>query len=331
MKWRRHRAGCFQKMTAHQLFFLVLMLAGTLRAAPQIKVDEPRWDFGAVSNGLAITHEFLVRNAGDQVLNIRRVISSCSECLRARVNQTNIPAGGTAKLKCDLDLRLMSGEVSRMVLLDSNDPQIPSLVLELAGIAVPAYRIQPPDINLDLSHGQNRALVEITPLWKLRAPLTQAFCTSTNAVATITRRSINQYDLVLETLKSLPQTNLVYGVTVQSIDSNDPPCKIFCYIHNPPDLELIPPKLVFLSQDEPQRRILWIKQHGATPLNLLDVLAPSDKYRCEIVPEPAGFNYRVNISAWHQKTLSGETNWLTLKMRGKDSQVISVTVPVSVN
>ena len=78
-------------------------------------------------------------------------------------------------------------------------------------------------------------------------------------------------------------------------------------------------------------RILWIKQRGPSPLVLLDILPPSDTFACEIVPDPSGFDYRVNVTAWWQQNNADRTNWLTLKMRDQDLKEKLVTVPVSAN
>jgi hypothetical protein len=310
---------------------LLLVVGDRISAAPQIVVDQPRWNFGAVTNCIQLKHEFIIRNSGDEPLRISQVISSCNACLQAGINQTNIPPGGTAVVRSYLDLRRLSGPETREIMLDSNDPKMPSYVLELAVVAVPCYRIEPLAIDLDLSQGQRSAATEVTPLMELHAPLSKASCTDSNITARIEQMAANQYMLVLEALKTTPRGDAACGVTVCSIDSNDPPCWVICHIHNPPDLELIPPQLKLQSQDEPQMRILWIKQHGPSHLILLDVLSPTDTLACEIVPEPPGFNYRVNVAAWQQQKNYGRTNWLTLKMRDQDSKEKLVSVPISVN
>jgi len=312
-------------------FVICLLLAnGKLLAAPRVEVDQPTYNFGVVTNRSFLVHDFILHNVGDTNLIINQVVSGCNACLRVGINQTNLPPGGTATVRSYLDLRQMSGSESRAILLVSNDPKTPSCVLELLGVVVPSYSIQPTAMHLDLSAGQQSAEAEITPLFELRAPLSIASCTVSNIAARIEQRSANLYVLVVEALNNTPRGDVACDVTISSRDTNDPPCWGICHIRNPPDLELIPPQLKFQPQDEPQMRILWIKQHGSTPLVLLDILAPSDKFACEIVPDPSGFNYRVNITAWQQKK-TGQTNCLTLKMQDQDLKEKLVTVPVSVN
>lgn len=62
------------------LVLAALVVAGGLsaeeRRGPRIAVDEPRFDFGTVRPGDRAEHVFTVRNAGDEVLQIERVLSA---------------------------------------------------------------------------------------------------------------------------------------------------------------------------------------------------------------------------------------------------------------
>jgi hypothetical protein len=311
-------------------FSLGLFAVGKIQAAPRMEIDQPVWNFGIVTNLILLTHDFVIRNSGDEPLLISHVISSCNACLLARINLTNIPPGGTTVVHSYLDLRRLSGPETRMIMLDSNDPKMPSNELELDVVVVPCYFIQPMQIDLDLSQGQKSAVAEVAPLIQLRAPLSKISCTDSNITARIEQRSANQYLLVLEALKTTPHGDAAYGVTICSSDSNDPSCWLICHIHNPPDLELIPPQLKLQPQDEPQMRILWIKQHGAVPLTLLDAIPSTDKYHCEIDPDPDGFDYRIYVTAWEQQPFAGKTNALTLKMVDSLNHDQSVTIPMFV-
>jgi hypothetical protein len=311
---------------------LFLLLPGfKLGSAPHIEVKQPLWNFGAVTNVSEVEHDFIIRNSGDEVLHISQVLSSCNACLDAGIDRNSLAPGSNAVVRCRLALSQVNGFVSRMVLLGSNDPKTPFLYLELRGSAVPAYRLDPPDVNLDLTAGETVAMVKIIPLLKLQAPLSQAFCENTNLELCLIGDGVGGFVLEVKPLPGMLHGDIYAEVKMASINSNDLPCRVACSIHNPPDLELIPAQLNLQALDEPQRRILWIRQRGMSPLILLDVLPSSDNIKCEIVPESNRFNYRVNVAAWGQKNNTGHTNWLTLKMRDGNLHERLVSVPVSVN
>jgi hypothetical protein len=96
-------------------------------------------------------------------------------------------------------------------------------------------------------------------------------------------------------------------------------------------LEVLPASLRFEPRAEPQMRILWIKQHGDSPLQLLDVVPPSTNFACEIDPDPGGRDYRVYLSAAQLDTMAGQTNALLLKFSDADRRERLEKVPMSVS
>lgn len=319
---------CLSVMAAFSHLFV--MVTG-IPAAPQIVVEQPVYDFGSITNGSQVLHDFVIRNAGDVELEISRVVSGCDTCLRASLEKKKIPPSGASVLHARLDLRSLGGSVSRTVSIYCNDPQNAVLELGLTGIVVPVYQVIPAKIGLDMSQGQQTATVEILPLFKLHAGLSHVVCDDTNIVAKLSPEGANRFVLTVQALESFPRGLAVINLTIRSADSNDPPCHITGFIRNPPDLELIPTQLRFQPQADPQMRILWLKQHGVSPSILLDVIPPSDKFKCEIDPDPAGYNYRIYITAWGQEAAASQTNTLMLKMRDQNQKERSVPVPVSVN
>jgi hypothetical protein len=154
MKWgllairRTHFSRSFSKVIGI-VFLLAISLAAS--AAPVIKIDQPWWNFGLITNLSSLSHDFWITNVGDAPLIINRVTSTCEACLQATLQKTNIPPGETAIIHARLDLRLLNGSVSRAILIGCNDPQQPSPVLELNGEVDPVYHVAPLAPLLDLA------------------------------------------------------------------------------------------------------------------------------------------------------------------------------------
>jgi hypothetical protein len=314
------------------LFWFCLWLARiSIFAAPRMEVEQPLWNFGAVTNLAELTHDFVVRNSGDAPLEISSVVSSCSACLRAGIGKNKIPPGGTTLLHSRLDLRQLSGAISRSILVDCNDPTNPSVPLELNGWVTPAYQMMPADLSLELSQGQSAATMEILPLIQLHADLSQVRCDDTNLEATVSPNPAGGFLLAVQARENLPRGNSVAQIIIRSADSNDLPCRVTVFIHHPPDLEVIPARLSFLPQAEPQMRILWLKQHGVAPMALLDAVPSSDKFHCEIDPDPSGINYRIYVNAMQLEAAVSQTNTLILKLAdSRNGKEQAVTVPLVV-
>lgn len=309
-------------------FLLSVLLQNS--AAPRLKVDEPVWNFDTLTNQPEVTHTFTLRNLGGTDLEISRVVSGCDACLRTVLEKQRIEPGGSGLLHCRLDLRSLSGPISRSLAVHSNDPDRPVLDLGITGVAVLYYQVTPVELFLDPTQGQPAAIAEIIPLQILRAPLSRVTGADTNVVATLAAAGTNRFLLTVRALPSLPRGRRLVNLVVGSSDTNDPPCQVAVAVHNPAEFEVMPARLQFQPLATPQMRILWVKQHGASALALLDVIAPSDKFRCEIDPDPASQDYRIYITAWEQETVSGQAGALTLKLRDARQQEHTVSVPVSV-
>lgn len=299
-------------------------------AAPRIEIDHQFWNFGMVTNLWSVSHVYWVSNSGDAPLVINNIASSCPACLHVSIDKTNLPPGTATAVHALLDLRLVSGPVSRAVLITCNDPRNPTPVLELDGEGVPLYRLNPIMPSLDLAEGPGAVTVAITPSFQLHAPLSRVECQNTNLQARISPGPDGGSVLNIRAGGGFPESNTTVTVVVRSVDTNDPSCSVDVFIRNAPSLELVPPQLEMLPQDEEQTRLFWVKQHGPAPMALLDAVLPQDKYHCEIDPDPDGRDYTIYITAWQQKSLAGQTNELVLRMMDASNHERDINVPIYV-
>ncbi len=307
------------------------LLARPLVAAPQLKVDPTVWNFGKVTNISELSHEFTLRNVGDEPLEISQLVQDCGACLTSSIEQPRILPGGRAVLKSRIDLRASKGSLFHSVSFKSNDPAQPMVTIFVTGEVVPAFRVEPAEMRLDLSAGSPVAGVDIVPLLPLRASLSLVECSNTNIVLTLARGLGNRFTLTAQALATLPRGYSALDLRVRSPDPEDPACLVRLLISHPPDFEVFPPELRFSALEEPQTRILWIRQRGSAPLILLDAVPSTDKYRCEIDPDPTGYNYKIYVTAAQLKAGAGQTNTLILKLRDSRQQEKSVPVALSVS
>jgi len=109
-------------------FFLVLVIAsGAALAAPRILV-EPTWrDFGTVPLGSALTHTFLLMNAGDAPLVLSEAVTDCS-CTEATFEKGTLGPGESGALTVSY-LVTGVGRERKSVVVRSNDPARPRLTL----------------------------------------------------------------------------------------------------------------------------------------------------------------------------------------------------------
>lgn len=310
--------------------FKFLVLYPNVSAAPRIRIDSEYWNFGIVTNANYVSHDYSISNAGDAPLIINSLVSTCNVCLHADIGATNLPPGATTYVHAVLDLQILpAGSIGRAILMTCNDPQDPTIVLDLNGVSVPAYQVTPVSPLLDLTTGPNPVSAQITPLFHLRAPLSRFFCLNTNIQISNMPQTNGGCLLEIKAGKAFPQSNEPVTITIRTTDTNDLPCTFQVFVRNAPSLELIPRQLTFPPQAGEQTRILWVKQHGPSPLSLLDAVLPVDRFHCEIDPDPGGYNYTIYVTLWQQSPIV-QTNTLVLKMIDAAGQKKEIRVPVFV-
>lgn len=107
---------------------------------PQANVDLPllRWDWGKIPAKPPISQTFPIQNTGDKSLLINSVVTSCG-CTVAALSSSVIPPGQRADLKVtfDPDFHATEGPVTRLVWLETNDPDMPVVELRVDADVIP--------------------------------------------------------------------------------------------------------------------------------------------------------------------------------------------------
>jgi hypothetical protein len=92
---------------------------------PKIEISPQFFDFGEAEYGQVLKYNFLIKNGGEAVLEIKRVATSCG-CTTAQVSKKEIEPGDEAELLVIYDTGVMSrahgkGRQERIIYIKSND------------------------------------------------------------------------------------------------------------------------------------------------------------------------------------------------------------------
>ncbi|NDC38857.1 MAG: DUF1573 domain-containing protein [Proteobacteria bacterium] len=109
---------------------------------PRIVVESAAHDWGSVTQGTKVTHDFVVKNTGDIELVLQRIVPSCG-CTATSASSDRIPAGGQAAIHVEVDTAGFSGAKERMVRLFTNDPDEPYTTLTMKGVIEPDVSVEP--------------------------------------------------------------------------------------------------------------------------------------------------------------------------------------------
>ncbi|MDP3143011.1 MAG: rhodanese-like domain-containing protein [Candidatus Omnitrophota bacterium] len=118
------------------VFIIAFTVSAFADEGPKIEVTPQSWDFGKLTEPKIQTHNFAVKNLGNDTLVIKRISTSCG-CTKAKISKDKLVPGETAELKVTFepDLTSAQGKLKRSIYIESNDPQqstkIISILLEL--------------------------------------------------------------------------------------------------------------------------------------------------------------------------------------------------------
>lgn len=98
---------------------------------PRIEISPQDFDFGDIDYGQVVEYSFKIKNLGKEILEIKRVATSCA-CTTAKVTQEKISPGEETDLIVAYDTGAMGGshgegKQERIIYVKSNDPINPQV------------------------------------------------------------------------------------------------------------------------------------------------------------------------------------------------------------
>jgi hypothetical protein len=139
------RAGAFVDGRLHVKNRALLVLLSTFLlsacapGAPRISLAQSHAELGEVTNGEVRSLVIGLSNAGERDLVIESVTTSCG-CTTASVEPAVIPPGGSGQLTIQYDSGAhgpdFTGEATRQVFIDTNDPDESEVVFTFSATVV---------------------------------------------------------------------------------------------------------------------------------------------------------------------------------------------------
>ena len=107
-----------------------------LKKAPKAEFDSKTFNYGTIKQGKSLEHNFVLKNAGESDLIIRRVWASCG-CTVVTPKKQVVQPGRATQIKSTFNSNGRSGDQKKMITVITNDPKNPKTILWLEGIVSP--------------------------------------------------------------------------------------------------------------------------------------------------------------------------------------------------
>jgi hypothetical protein len=142
-------SGFFYRSSWLPLLVGVLLLLGvagvsTAQAEPRAEVAETTHDFGQVREDMTLVHDFVVKNPGDQNLQVLEVDPDCA-CTVAKYDRV-IPPGGAGKISLQIQPFSVVHAFKKKTYVRFNAPDLSSVTLVVTGNAQKSIEIEPSHI-----------------------------------------------------------------------------------------------------------------------------------------------------------------------------------------
>ena len=87
-------------------------------------IEENAWDFGKVQESQILTHNFVLKNNGQNVLNIKEVTTSCG-CTVSVVKKKQLEPGEETTIEVKFKAKGYNGATKQFVYVHTDDPDKP--------------------------------------------------------------------------------------------------------------------------------------------------------------------------------------------------------------
>jgi hypothetical protein len=125
----------------------VLSLAACEPKGPKVVATETTFNFGQIDQFDQASHAFIIKNEGDQRLEIKRVKSSCG-CTAAQPKSKVIEPGQQTEIEVTFNAGPRSGDQKKKITVETNDPANPRIELYMEGTVIERLVLDPRSIRI---------------------------------------------------------------------------------------------------------------------------------------------------------------------------------------
>jgi hypothetical protein len=266
---------------------------------PKIRFDQPDYDFGKVEAGDEVEHTFVFRNVGDDLLSIRKVLTSCG-CTAALVSEREVPPGGTGEIKATFQAKGFQGDVKKGLTVESNDPGNKLVRLTIGGNVVSEVAVEPRYLDWEtLGPGDSprpkRLRIRFLKDRGLRLEKIQS--ESPSVVLTKVSEDQNSAVYSVALAEDLPAGRFTGRITITSNSERVPEVHVPFQGQVQGNVKVVP-HILSLGRIEPGKammRQLRVSKTGKQDFTVQKVKTTTEAIATEIHEEKEGARYRVKV------------------------------------
>ncbi len=300
MKWSL-RVPSAAAAVAAGIFLLASSQSLPAAAAPVIAADQTEYNYGQVDETVMVEYTFSIRNRGDAPLAISQVETSCG-CTSTQIGGKSLAPGESTPLTVRFNPRGRRGKQDKQVLISSNDPRQPKLVLKLTGTVTADVDCQPQRVDfIDIKERDRvERTVTVTIASGVNARVTGVSSSSDFIEADIAGTDAGKDTrVIVSTVPPLPPGVIRSAITITTNHPKYPAITLPVQIHVPSDITIVP-GAISLSLDDgqsniPSTMVISLRSRSGRPFRVVKVTPPLPEIDYKVVGD-SPFSYRIEIS-----------------------------------
>lgn len=329
------RAGSALAVLMQCWSLLVPGLAAAQQPVAQAKavVVEPEYDFGAVSEGTTVSHDFIVRNEGTVDLVIQNLVPGCG-CTAASSSKDPIKPGTEGRVRVDFDTTGFSGRKHKSVRLITNDLDTPLQTVALVGVVISDISVEPRLLNFgEVVRGQDpestnqRVDIAIREGSSVRIAGVKAY--SKYLVVQELQPGELQRSYKVSLAPGVPIGEFRdRGLIVSLTGAREKSVVVPVYARVRGRIAMEPPQLSFgiLEGQQPVQRSVKLEIRGSEPVSVLSLKSSHPAVSAALKVIQAGKNYVVQVSVDPKQVVRELRGSIEISTDDKEESSVSLGV-----
>lgn len=260
-------------------------------AAPIIMSPDPVFDFGERDSEEKVTHDFVVKNTGDESLQITDVKTTCG-CTVAKPEVNTLAPGEETKIGVTFNLKGKQGVQNKKITVLTNDPETPQYYLELKGTALALIMMEPNMLNFGRIIDNEAHSMPITIrttkegfTFELKEVTVEGAAPVQTVVETVTPGK--EYKITATTNPNLMPGSITGSINIATSEPSRPALQVKVFGHVIGALTVQPNYVRIQSSSDPNAarstQFLQVVPGRTKAFELLEVIAPIEGMKAELI------------------------------------------------
>ena len=276
-------------------------------SGPRIEFATNVFNFGKVSSGEVVRHDFVFTNVGDATLEIKDVRPGCG-CTTAGTWDKQVEPGKTGTIPLQLNSANMGGAVTKSATVTCNDPGKPKVVLQITGTVWKPIEVTPTTTVFNVSDESQTNVTKVVRIVNnLEEPLKLSDLKCTNQVFRAELKTVRpdkEFELHITAVPPFPGTSIRAPVTLKTSSEKMPTISVTAYVAVQPAVAVMPNQISLPAGPlaKAMSPAVKIRSNGTNSLVLSEASAniPEAEVRLEETQPGRLFNLVVSFPAGFQ-------------------------------